>query len=110
VPNKRAKGQTLIAIPPDERSLAGLDHARGRESRSQFVRDAICEKLGNLRIRLPSSITHPPDRASKTIAFQKLGDMEQGLRGAEDAPENTLPLPPSKPTIYPLKKKKGKNP
>ncbi len=42
---KRSPGQTLVAFPLDENLLLEIDAARGRVSRSQWIREAIGEKL-----------------------------------------------------------------
>ena len=46
-----------------------LDRARGRKDRSQFVREAIAEKLKRMKIRVPESLIYPPPRA-KVIQMQ----------------------------------------
>jgi len=48
VPNVRAKGQKLIGFPIDSGFLAKLDAARGRKSRSQFIREAIFREVKSL--------------------------------------------------------------
>jgi Arc/MetJ-type ribon-helix-helix transcriptional regulator len=70
VPNQRAPGQKLMPIPVDEQFLreldAGLTRA-GYRNRSQFVRDAILEKLKRAGISLPTDLALPPQRTGKGI-------------------------------------------
>jgi Arc/MetJ-type ribon-helix-helix transcriptional regulator len=84
VPNQRAAGQKLLPIAVDEKFLreldAGLAHA-GYRNRSQFIRDAIVEKLTRAGITLPRELALPPHRigrgpkapfrypAHRTVAF-----------------------------------------
>ena len=71
VPNQRAPGQKLMPIPVDEQFLkeldAGLTRA-GYRNRSQFVRDAIVEKLKRAGITLPTDLSLPPQRTGKSAA------------------------------------------
>ena len=69
VPNQRAPGQKLMPIPVDEQFLreldAGLSRA-GYQNRSQFVRDAIVEKLKRAGVSIPKELAMAPNRFSKT--------------------------------------------
>lgn len=68
VPNQRAPGQKLMPIPVDEQFLKELDAGMARagyRNRSQFVRDAIIEKLKRAGISLPPELAMPPLRAGK---------------------------------------------
>jgi hypothetical protein len=65
VPNQRAKGQKLIAVPLEETFLEELDRARGGASRSAFVREAIYRLLRERGVDLPPSIKDAPDRTGK---------------------------------------------
>lgn len=49
----------------DEQFVAKIDAARGRLSRSQFVRDALLEKLKAMGIVVPESQASAPDRRGK---------------------------------------------
>jgi len=65
MPNKRAPNQKLIAFPVDadfERSLEKCLHACGITNKSQFIRDAIYEKLSRLGMNVPASLKEPPVR------------------------------------------------
>jgi hypothetical protein len=68
VPNQRAPGQKLMPIPVDEQFLKELDAGMARagyRNRSQFVRDAIVEKLKRAGISLPADLALPPQRTGK---------------------------------------------
>ena len=69
VPNQRAPGQKLLPIAVDEKFLreldAGLSRA-GYRNRSQFIRDAIIEKLKRAGISMPKELAMPPHRLGKT--------------------------------------------
>jgi hypothetical protein len=47
----------------DSDLLGEVDTARGRVSRSQFIREAIAEKLRAMGVSVPEDIVYPPDRA-----------------------------------------------
>ena len=68
MPNQRAPGQKLLPIAVDEKFLreldAGLEPA-GYHNRSQFIRDAIVEKLLRADISFPRELALPPQRAGK---------------------------------------------
>lgn len=68
VPNQRAPGQKLLPIAVDEKFLreldAGLSKA-GYHNRSQFIRDAIVEKLTRAGVSLPKELALPPHRLGK---------------------------------------------
>lgn len=51
--------------------LAEIDGARGRTSRSQFVREAIGEKLRGMGFHVSDDLVYPPDRASKVRPKKK---------------------------------------
>jgi len=69
MPNQRAPGQKLLPIAVDEKFLreldAGLEKA-GYRNRSQFIRDAIVEKLLRANIPLSRDLALPPHRIGKT--------------------------------------------
>lgn len=71
VPNQRASGQKLLPIAVDEKFLreldAGLTRA-GYRNRSQFIRDAIIEKLKRAGVSLPRELALPPHRIGKAGA------------------------------------------
>ena len=68
MPNKRAPGQKLLTLPADEKFIAAVDVALrrcGYGNRSQFVREAIVEKLATLNVHVPRQIAAAPSRAGK---------------------------------------------
>jgi hypothetical protein len=65
MPNKRAPNQKLIAFPVDaefERSLEKCLRAHGITNKSQFIRDAIYEKLSRLGMEVPAALKEAPVR------------------------------------------------
>ena len=70
VSNQRAAGQKLLPIAVDEKFLCELDAGltrAGYRNRSQFIRDAIVEKLTRAGIALPKELALPPHRIGKGI-------------------------------------------
>jgi hypothetical protein len=71
MPNQRAPGQKLLPIAVDEKFLRELDAGlpgAGYQNRSQFIRDAIMEKLMRAGIALPKELALPPNRFGKSSA------------------------------------------
>ena len=66
--SERAPGQKLIPIPASAGFIkelnAGFKKA-GYDNRSQFIRDAILEKLARKGIKIPESLALAPDRLGK---------------------------------------------
>lgn len=74
MPNQRGPGQKLLNIAIDVGFLRDIDAvvaASGYAGRSQFIRDAIYEKMKRLGIELPASIKGAPPRSGTT------GDSDQ---------------------------------
>src|ERR1017187_9902948 len=68
MPNQRAPGQKLLPIAVDEIFLRELDAGlaqAGYRNRSQFIRDAIIEKLLRADISLSKELALPPHRMGK---------------------------------------------
>jgi hypothetical protein len=68
MPNQRAPGQKLLPIAVDEKFLRELDAGlvqAGYRNRSQFIRDAIIEKLLRADISLSKDLALPPHRIGK---------------------------------------------
>ena len=68
MPNQRAPGQKLLPIAVDEKFLRELDAGlglAGYRNRSQFIRDAIIEKLLRANISLSKELALPPHRIGK---------------------------------------------
>jgi hypothetical protein len=69
MPNQRAPGQKLLPIAVDEEFLRELDAGlaqAGYRNRSQFIRDAIIEKLLRADISLSKELALPPHRIGKS--------------------------------------------
>jgi metal-responsive CopG/Arc/MetJ family transcriptional regulator len=69
MPNQRAPGQKLLPFAVDEKFLRELDASLGSagyQNRSQFIRDAIVEKLLRANISLPKELALPPNRMGKS--------------------------------------------
>lgn len=68
MPNQRAPGQKLLPIAVDEKFLRELDAGlgpAGYRNRSQFIRDAIIEKLLRADVSLSKELALPPHRIGK---------------------------------------------
>jgi hypothetical protein len=76
---------------------------------SKFIRDALVEKLKRMHIPVDPALAAAPSRLGKggpkKRAIVPFEQQPPALRAAE-TPES-IPLPPSKPTNYRTKKKKG---
>ena len=73
MPGKRSEGQTLIAAALDEELLVLMDSMRAGKSRSQYLREAIAEKLEAAGHTIPVEWVISPDRARPLInATQKV--------------------------------------
>jgi hypothetical protein len=86
MPNKRRAGQFFLGVQIDARLAADLDRARGRKDRSQFVREAVAEKLKRLGVPVPDDLIYPPPRAK---VIQIIGNNNRNItqRAAEKAPK-----------------------
>jgi hypothetical protein len=92
VPNQRAPGQKLLPIAVDEKFLreldAGLSQA-GYRNRSQFIRDAIIEKLKRAGVALQKELALPPHRIGKSgdapLKFRYPGHKPSGFELNERA-------------------------
>ncbi|MGD0744063.1 MAG: ribbon-helix-helix domain-containing protein [Verrucomicrobiota bacterium] len=70
MPNQRAAGQKLLPIAVDEKFLRELDAGLARagyRNRSQFIRDAIVEKLTRAGIAMPRELALPPHRIGRSM-------------------------------------------
>ncbi len=75
MPNKRAPGQKLLSFPVDEKFAQELDSGLARagcRNRSQFIRDAIIEKLERANIHLSKDLALPPPRLGKKSGLKKI--------------------------------------
>ena len=82
VPNARSKDQIAISFWLDSQLLRDIDIARGRKDRSQFIREAIAEKLTRMGIRIPESLIYAPARA-KVISIVGDNNRNISIRAAE---------------------------
>ena len=72
MPNQRAPGQKLLPIAVDEKFLRELDAGlgpAGYRNRSQFIRDAIIEKL------LRADIPFPRNWLCRRIELERAGGL-----------------------------------
>lgn len=66
MPNQRDNDKSMLGLWLHEEFVSEIDRARGRDSRSQFARDAIAEKLARDHgVNLEPSKRNAPDRAGK---------------------------------------------
>lgn len=65
VPTPRTNSQKLITLHVDAALFDAVEQCRGRVSRSQWLRDAILEKLKSQGIELPEEVALAPDRSGK---------------------------------------------
>lgn len=66
MPNQRAEDQKLLTLPAKTRFISELDRnlqTVGYSNRSQFIRDAIIEKLLRLGIMVPKDLALSRPRA-----------------------------------------------
>jgi hypothetical protein len=93
--NVRGKNQTLITCPIDADLLEELDGARGRISRSQFIREAIAEKLRGMGLDVSEDIVFPPDRVSISARVSGTGNKltQKNLSSTSNAPARKLAKP-----------------
>lgn len=71
VPNQRARTQRLVNFPASEEFITGLDEAlpvMGYSNRSEFIRDAVAEKLRAMGIELPVGAELAPGRTKPAYA------------------------------------------
>jgi Arc/MetJ-type ribon-helix-helix transcriptional regulator len=77
MPNKRAPGQKLLTLPAGEDFIRTIDKnlkSSGYSNRSQFIRDAIIEKLQRIGVPVDPSLAYSPDRvnSAKVRAANKI--------------------------------------
>src|ERR1043166_235519 len=96
MPGKRRAGQVFIGFQADAELIRDLDRARGRTDRSQFVREAIADKLKKMGIAVPDDLVYPPARA-RVIQF--VGDSNR-------APVSPIARAAEEPGSYGTRKKR----
>jgi hypothetical protein len=65
MPNQRAEGQKMLPVMASKEFIRVLDNGlrrAGYSTRSQFIRDAIVEKLERAGIPVPGSLSLAPSR------------------------------------------------
>lgn len=67
MPNVRSPGQTLLNFAADREFIAEMDRAAASigESRSEFIRSAIAERLQAKGFPVPAHLFRPPSRLGK---------------------------------------------
>ena len=91
MPNQRAEGQKLLPVMASEEFIRALDQSlprAGYSNRSQFVRDAILEKLIRARIAVPADLALSPSRTSP--ASYALNDKSGAPCVPNDKPSSKL--------------------
>jgi hypothetical protein len=91
MPGARGSNQKLISLHVEEELYEAAEKSRGRVNRSQWIRDAIVEKLKREGIPLPEGIELAPDRAGKGGRPKKADNPAAVARAAEG--DETLPNP-----------------
>ena len=92
--NKRRPGQKLIPFPASEKFIHELNQGfrrTGYSNRSQFIRDAIIEKLNRMGIETAPQLAAAPDRIGKggrlsTPAPRPAGKKPAGRPAAKRVP------------------------
>lgn len=87
MPGRRADGQTLVSFPLKEDFLQKLEDARGHTNRSEFVRQAIREKLLRMGVAVPEGDVASPDRAGKGGRPSKAAELKVADEGGGEAEE-----------------------
>jgi hypothetical protein len=88
MPGKRAPGQKMITFWADGELLTTLDSARKRPpklDRSQFIRNALIDKLRDLGYPVDEALAQAPDRASKEMIPSKVIQMRPAAKAASYA-------------------------
>ena len=103
----RTNTQKLITLHVDAALFDATEKCRGRVSRSQWLRDAILEKLKREGLELPEEAAFAPDRSGK--GGPKPKEEPQVLqmpmaRVAEDDGTPACPEGPMKQVKYPKKR------
>ncbi len=105
MPNQRASDRTNITFWADGDFLAMIEMGRRKVGRgldrSQFIRDAIKEKLEGLGYAVPDVITLPPDRARPVKPSFIYGEQTQQQSQSQELRAAEEPLKPGEPTAEP---------
>lgn len=105
-------GQVFIGFKCDTAFREEIARAAGNEPLSQFVRDALIERLRAMNITVPRALADAPSRLGKggprklrIVPFQ-----EQDARVAETPEPATIRTVPPKPVRYSAKTKPASKP
>jgi Arc/MetJ-type ribon-helix-helix transcriptional regulator len=77
----RTSGQKLLPIPASQEFINALDGAirqLGYVSRSQFIRDAVCEKLTSMGVPMDRELALAPSRIGKGGRPRKVVPAKKG--------------------------------
>ncbi len=113
MPNVRSQNQRLIAFPLDAELLAELERARRGKTRSQFIREAVREKLTRMGFAITEDMILPPDRARSPMRTTINGGSGHTVNQnyhLNETPEPGPATPPAKPVRYSKKKPRRKKP
>ena len=98
MPNKRAAGQKLLTLPASVEFIRAIDNnlaTCGYSNRSQFIRDAIIEKLERGGGRFQKSLGLPPPRTP-----------DPATPALNDKPSSSSVQAASKDVVYKLRKRR----
>jgi hypothetical protein len=111
MPNQRAEGQKLLPVMASEEFIQALDERllrAGYSNRSQFVRDAILEKLMRAGIAVPTDLSLSPSR-TKPVSYA-LNDKSGSPFAINDKPSSKLALPVAAAVSYSKDKARRRKP
>ena len=90
MPNVRSKGQKAFSFWADEKLIRDVDLRRGHKDRSQFIREAIAEKLKRMGIAVPEKLVYAPPRAQIIKIFgYNHGGISQSMAAEAEAKYRT---------------------
>ena len=91
--NMRRAGQQLIGCQADEELACLVDTARGRKSRSFFLREALAEKLRAMGFSVSDDLVYPADPIRPILIAKQSGSnnsIKQSLSTSRsDAPSRS---------------------
>lgn len=70
----------FLGFQADLELVRDLDRGRGRKDRSQFIREAIAEKLNGQGIRVREDLIYPPPRAARVEVNYANGRVKKGKK------------------------------
>ena len=93
MPNQRAPGQKLLTLPCKKEFIQALDDNLERckySNRSQFIRDAIVEKLEECDVKIPHGLALSPPRPTGTGQTASKGTDPEPTPAGEPAEKHVL--------------------